>query len=77
MLEDLAGRACPVLLPALAADVTGDTKALSHGTVLSTLVLRALAIKTGVGRPGTAGSAGTCGRRTMSWSTTWPAGCSC
>ena len=45
----------PVLLPALAADVTGDTKALNHGTVLSTLVLRALAIKTGLGRPGTAG----------------------
>jgi uncharacterized protein (TIGR02679 family) len=40
-----------VLLPALAADVTGDTKALGHGTVLSTLVLRALAIKTGLGRP--------------------------
>ena len=45
----------PVLLPALAADITGDTKALNHGTVLSTLVLRALAIKTGVGRPRTAG----------------------
>ncbi len=45
----------PVLLPALAADVTGDTKALNHGTVLSTLVLRALAVKTGAGRPGTAG----------------------
>jgi uncharacterized protein (TIGR02679 family) len=45
----------PVLLPALAADVTGDTKALNHGTVLSTLVLRALASKTGVCRPGTAG----------------------
>jgi hypothetical protein len=45
----------PVLLPALAADVTGDTKALNYGTLLSTLLLRALAIKTGVGRPGTAG----------------------
>jgi uncharacterized protein (TIGR02679 family) len=55
VLEHLAGRAgSPVLLPALAADVTGDTKALSHGTVLSTLVLRALAIKTGTGRPRTA-----------------------
>jgi uncharacterized protein (TIGR02679 family) len=55
VLEDLARRAgAPVLLPALAADVTGDTKALSHGTVLSTLVLRALAVKTGTGRPGTA-----------------------
>ena len=55
VLEHLAARAgALVLLPALAADVTGDTKALSHGTVLSTLVLRALAIKTGVGRPETA-----------------------
>jgi uncharacterized protein (TIGR02679 family) len=44
----------PVLLPALAADVTGDTKALSPGTVLSTLVLRALAVKSGTSRPRTA-----------------------
>jgi uncharacterized protein (TIGR02679 family) len=52
VLERLNGRAgVPVLLPELAADVTGDTKALGHGTVLSTLVLRALAIKTGLGRP--------------------------
>jgi uncharacterized protein (TIGR02679 family) len=52
VLEHLAGRAgVPVLLPALAADLTGDTKALGHGTALSTLVLRALAIKTGLGRP--------------------------
>ena len=55
VLEDLARRAgAPVLLPALAADVTGDTKALNHGTVASTLVLRALAVKTGTGRPRTA-----------------------
>jgi uncharacterized protein (TIGR02679 family) len=55
VLEYLAGRqGAPVLLPALAADVTGNTKALNHGTLLSTLVLRALAIKTGAGRPGTA-----------------------
>jgi uncharacterized protein (TIGR02679 family) len=55
VLEYMAGRQhAPVLLPALAADVTGDTKALNHGTLLSTLVLRALAIKTGMGRPGTA-----------------------
>jgi uncharacterized protein (TIGR02679 family) len=33
----------PVLLPELAAAVTGDTKALNPGTALSTLVLRALA----------------------------------
>ena len=51
VLEHLAGRAgAPVLLPELAAGMTGDTKALGHGTVLSTLVLRALAIKTGLGR---------------------------
>jgi len=56
VLEYLVRRQdAPVLLPALAADVTGDTKALNHGTLLSTLVLRALAIKTGTGRPGTAG----------------------
>ena len=56
VLEYLAGRRdAPVLLPALAADVTGDTKALNHGTLLSTLVLRALAGQTGTGRPGTAG----------------------
>jgi uncharacterized protein (TIGR02679 family) len=55
VLECLAQRAgTPVLLPALAADVTGDTKALNHGTALSTLVLRALAIRAGMGRPGTA-----------------------
>jgi uncharacterized protein (TIGR02679 family) len=55
VLEFLDGRLSgPVLLPALAAEVTGDTKALNHGTVLSTLVLRALAIKTGTGRPGMA-----------------------
>jgi len=56
VLEYLVRRQdAPVLLPALAADVTGDTKALNHGTLLSTLVLRALAIKTGTGRPATAG----------------------
>jgi uncharacterized protein (TIGR02679 family) len=56
LLEHLAGRAgaAPVLLPALAADITGDTKALNRGTVLSTLVLRALAIRAGVSRPETA-----------------------
>jgi uncharacterized protein (TIGR02679 family) len=55
VLERLAGRAgAPVLLPALAAEVTGDTKALNHGTALSSLVLRALAVRTGAGRPQTA-----------------------
>jgi uncharacterized protein (TIGR02679 family) len=56
VLEYLAGRAgALVLLPVLAVGITGDTKALSPGTALSTLVLRALAIKTGTGRPETAG----------------------
>jgi uncharacterized protein (TIGR02679 family) len=58
VLEYVASRTgAPVLLPVLAADVTGDTKALGHGTVLSTLVLRALALQAGAGagRPGTAG----------------------
>lgn len=48
VLEYLAGRVDPpVLLPALAAEVTGDTKALNHGTATSTLVLRALAARAG------------------------------
>ena len=50
----LAGGAGPIALPALAAQITGDTKALNHGTGLSTLVLRALAIQAGVARPGSA-----------------------
>jgi uncharacterized protein (TIGR02679 family) len=44
----------PIALPALAAQITGDTKALNHGTALGTLVLRALALRAGVGRPGSA-----------------------
>ena len=44
----------PIALPALAAQITGDTKALNHGTGLSTLVLRALAVRAGVARPGSA-----------------------
>ena len=56
VLEYLGGPAgAPVLLPVLAAGVTGDTKALNPGTVLSTLVLRALAVRAGTDRPGTAG----------------------
>jgi uncharacterized protein (TIGR02679 family) len=44
VLEYLTARGgAPVLLPELAAAVTGDTKTLNPGTVLSTLVLRALA----------------------------------
>jgi uncharacterized protein (TIGR02679 family) len=54
-LEYVAGRVgAPVMLPALAAAVTGDTKALNHGTIASTLVLRALAIKVGLSRPDSA-----------------------
>jgi uncharacterized protein (TIGR02679 family) len=44
----------PITLPALAAQITGDTKALNHGTGLGTLVLRALALQAGVARPGSA-----------------------
>ncbi len=62
VLEFLEGRtadagpagAGPIALPALAAQITGDTKALNHGTGLGTLVLRALALRAGVGRPGSA-----------------------
>jgi uncharacterized protein (TIGR02679 family) len=54
VLEAVDGRDAPVLLQALAAEVTGDTKALSPGTVLSTLVLRALALRLGVTRPSSA-----------------------
>jgi uncharacterized protein (TIGR02679 family) len=50
---ELAG-AGPIALPALAAQITGDTKALNHGTGLGTVVLRALALRAGVGRPGSA-----------------------
>ena len=44
----------PIALPALAAQITGDTKALNHGTGLATLVLRALALRGGVARPASA-----------------------
>jgi len=55
VLEYLAARGgTPVLLPELAAAVTGDTKALNLGTVLSTLVLRALAVRAGGARFDTA-----------------------
>jgi uncharacterized protein (TIGR02679 family) len=55
VLEYLAARVgVPVMLPELAAAVTGDTKALNHGTVLSTLVLRALAVGVGGARFDTA-----------------------
>ncbi|HEY5986934.1 MAG TPA: TIGR02679 family protein, partial [Streptosporangiaceae bacterium] len=54
VLEFLASRvpdAAPIALPALAANITGDTKVLNHGTALATLVLRALALQTDVPRP--------------------------
>ena len=57
VLEFLDGRpasAGTIELPALAVRLTGDTKALNHGTTLSTLVLRALALRAGVGRPSSA-----------------------
>ena len=44
----------PVALPALAAHVTGDTKALNHGSMLATLIMRALALREGVARPASA-----------------------
>lgn len=44
----------PIALPALAAQITGNTKTLNHGTALGTLVLRALAAQAGVARPGSA-----------------------
>jgi hypothetical protein len=47
-------RTAPIALPALAAQVTGDTKALNHGTTLATLILRALALRANVSRPASA-----------------------
>jgi len=46
-------KAAPAQLAELAATITGDTKSLNHGTVLATLVLRALAFRLGAGRPRT------------------------
>jgi hypothetical protein len=46
VLEVLEARAgVPVQLAELAAEVTGDTKTLNHGTTLCTLVMRALALR--------------------------------
>jgi uncharacterized protein (TIGR02679 family) len=51
-VSGLAGTvAAPIALPALAVRVTGDTKALNHGTALSTVVLRAIALQAGTARP--------------------------
>jgi uncharacterized protein (TIGR02679 family) len=57
VLEFLATRPVdspPIALPALAARITGDTKALNHGTTLATLIMRALALRGGVDRPASA-----------------------
>jgi uncharacterized protein (TIGR02679 family) len=57
VLEHLAARpagSAPLMIPALAAAITGDTKALKDGSAQSTLVLRALAMRAGTGRPASA-----------------------
>jgi uncharacterized protein (TIGR02679 family) len=57
VLEFLAARAVdapPIALPALAAHITGDTKALNHGTTLATLIMRALALGESAARPASA-----------------------
>jgi len=46
-------KAASAQLAELAATITGDTKALNHGTTLATLVLRALAFRLGADRPKT------------------------
>lgn len=46
-------QAAPTQLAELAATITGDTKALNHGTGLATLVLRALAFRLDADRPKT------------------------
>ena len=46
-------KAAPTQLAELASTITGDTKALNHGTALATLVLRALAFRLGTDRPKT------------------------
>src|ERR1039457_935696 len=44
-LEARPATSAPIALPALAAQITGDTKALNHGTIPATLILRALALR--------------------------------
>lgn len=53
-LEARPAASAPIALPALAAQITGDTKALNHGTTLATLILRAFALRASVGRPASA-----------------------
>ena len=53
-VERRAGlKAAPAQLAELAATITGDPRALGHGTPLATLVLRALAFRIGAERPKT------------------------
>jgi uncharacterized protein (TIGR02679 family) len=57
VLEHLAARSAsttPIALPTLAAQITGNTKSLNHGTALATLILRALALRASVSRPASA-----------------------
>jgi uncharacterized protein (TIGR02679 family) len=53
-LEARPATAAPIALPALAAQLTGDTKALNHGTTPGHLILRALALRASVSRPASA-----------------------
>ncbi len=46
-------KAAPAQLAELSATITGDTKALGHGTTLGALVVRALAFRLGAERPKT------------------------
>ncbi|HEX9041016.1 MAG TPA: TIGR02679 family protein [Trebonia sp.] len=48
-------KAAPAQLAELSATITGDPRALGHGTSLGTLVLRALAFRLGAERPKTTG----------------------
>jgi hypothetical protein len=78
VLEYLAARpvdAWPVALPALAAHITGDTKALNHGTTLATLIMRALVLREGVARPASAEQrAGYLSSTSPRTGTAWPNG---
>ncbi|MEW1838317.1 TIGR02679 family protein [Nonomuraea angiospora] len=53
-MENRPKSSAPITLPALAAAVTHNTKALNHGISLSTLVVRALATRAGIPKPTTA-----------------------
>ena len=77
VLEYIAARpveAQPVAVRALAAHITGDTKALNHGSTLATLIMRALALREGIALWHPPLSDASCGTFPASSSTTWPAG---